>query len=92
MNNGHIIGIDITTWDQPRIMLYDHVFNLRHSSALFDVDELLLLDYLNFKIQSYQERISNAIDNLIALRHILNLVTTKDHTNTNTPPTSFNLP
>lgn len=56
MNTGHILGIDLTNWNEPRIILYDHVLNIRHTVALFDIDELLLLDFINYKINHFQER------------------------------------
>ena len=87
---GHIIGMDTSNWNQPRIIMYDHILNLKHSAALFDVDELILLDYIDFKIQHYEERMSHAMDNLLQLRHIHNLITSRDPSGNTSPQFNFN--
>ena len=90
--SGHIIGIDSSNWNEPRIIMYDHILDLKHSAALFDVNELVILDYITFRIQHFEERLSNAIDNLLTLRHINNLITSRDPSSNSSQQLNFNLP
>lgn len=74
MTYAHIYGIDVTNWNEPRVLLYDHICNSRVSLPIAEVDDLLLLDFIHYRIAYFEAKIKTYMDQIISLRHVKQMV------------------